>query len=257
MLALLAATGLAVACDDADPAPSPPNQDRMDAGAGPLDAAGVADAGTSSTADAGTGIVDECDPVRQTGCTDVMRPRCIVESAIPGEGTRCAGPSPDDFAFGQACNGGDCAAGLVCVNGAAGAVCEQICDRADDTGCGPLGVDWECRRQLRGTNWGVCTELPPACDGNTNVPCAANEACHPMQRRNGVFELRCLPAGSGGHGDPCNDGNNRCGRGHVCVRVGVNGNTECRQICTDDPQCPMMGACTGRISAVQLRYCHP
>ncbi len=258
----LVVAALIFGCDDTDsPAPGPGSG--SDAGAleaGASMDSGAADTGTSSTAgnrDAGAGPIDECDPVRQSGCNDPANPRCIVENPIPTDGTRCVGPSAQDIAFQQACQGGDCAPGLVCVNGGAGPVCEQICDRGDGTGCATLGSDWDCRRHLRGTNWGVCTELPPACDAQTNAPCDANQACHPMRLRNGTFELRCLPAGNGGHNDPCNDGNARCGRGTVCVRVGASGNTECRKICTDNMQCPNMGECSGQISAVQLRYCHP
>lgn len=68
-------------------------------------------------------LPDDCDPIEQTGC---MSPEACFPS---GEGAfTCAMPGPgtqDD-----SCEDEGCAAGFLCINGASGAVCAEICDRS-------------------------------------------------------------------------------------------------------------------------------
>lgn len=277
---LLAPTlGLALAsllaCSSTDPVPLTP-----DGGSGGADAAATADAGGGGSGrDAGGGptdtgvggldaggpadtggVVDECDPVRQTGCA-APETQCIVEND-PGRGTQCIAPPLDTFARGEACMGGDCEAGLICVNaGGAGPTCQTVCDRSDGSGCGMLGGDFDCRLQLRGTNWGICAELPPLCDAVSQQPCSATQTCAPLRRTDGVFELRCVAAGDRTHGQGCDQASTRCARAHICVNVQSLGATQCRQTCVTDMDCQttvgMNSSCVGAVSGLNVKYCDP
>jgi hypothetical protein len=264
-----------LACSSTDPVPLTPDAGGADAaaaadagggggGPGPDAGAGVGDSGAGGVdaggpADTG-GVVDECDPVRQTGCA-APETQCIVENQA-GRGTQCIAPPIDALARGEACMGGDCEAGLTCVNaGGAGPTCQTICDRGDGTGCAMLGGDFDCRLQLRGTNWGICAELPPTCDAVTLQPCTATQTCAPLRRTDGVFELRCVAAGDRTHGQGCDQASTRCAREHICVNVQSLGATQCRRTCVDDMDCQMtvgMGSsCAGAVSGLDVKYCDP
>ena len=258
-LVICAAVALAVACDQDDPAPG-----IMDAGATPTggdSGAGAPDSGTNGggadagPTDLGPTITDTCDPVQQTGCT-APRSKCIVENN-PGLGTQCVAPDPGDIPLGGDCTmrAGQCQAKLACINSGTSPICRQVCNRQDGTGCEALGDDYDCREHIRGTNWGVCAELPPACTASTNEPCAAGEMCAPVRLRNGQFSLRCRAAGQKMHGEPCDAAGNRCAVGLVCVSLA--GNPVCRTICTSDMDCPMMGECSGSVPGVDLDFCTP
>ena len=231
---------------------SVPDVPHMPAPDAPHDDAAV----RADTGDAGAGvIVDECDPIRQTGCPGATQ-RCIVENGVPGGGTRCVSDPGDSIALDGPCVGGDCAAGLVCVRVEADkSVCRQVCDPETGVGCEPLGIDYDCRAKLKDTNWGICTPLPPTCEPKTHVPCETYQACQPLRRRNGTFELRCGTAGTRVHGAPCNDTTRRCARDYVCVRVAAE--ATCYAVCATDPECPGRSACVGTISDLPIRYCYP
>lgn len=262
LLALACLAASAVGCSD-DPAPagnaaSDASTDAGSADAAPFDSGVIiADGGA---ADTGPMVQDDCNPVTQADCV-APNSKCVVESSVPNGGTECVTPDPTDNTLGETCSGRTCQAGLTCVNSGMGPICRQVCDRTDGSGCTSLGADFDCREQLRGTNWGVCGELPAECNAFTNMPCAANEACRPLRRRTGVFELRCGPAGAGVHGDTCDDAANRCSAGHVCVRLGTTGRIECRKVCQGNPDCTMgagaMSECSGTIMGVAAQYCNP
>ena len=202
--------------------------------------------------DAASAIVDECNPVEQTGCKASAR-RCVVESAAPSGGTVCIEPAGDE-GRGAACAGGECASGLACIGvDPSRPVCERVCNPYDGSGCEPLGADWYCGRRIMGSNWGICIELPAACDADTHAPCGGDEACHPFDVRREI-QLRCQPVGVERHGDPCGYDNRHCSRNHVCMRL-EGPVALCRALCSSDGDCPPSLYCGGRVRDVNLRFC--
>jgi hypothetical protein len=129
-------------------------------------------------------------------------------------------------------------------------VCRQVCDRGSGAGCDSLAVAADCLESVRGTNYGVCTELPPECDPVTQDPCGAGEACQTLLRFDGSFDLRCRPAGPGQAGDECS--NQRCDRGFICVNFG--GAPTCQTICGDGNDCTT-GTCSGSVNGVDVKFC--
>jgi hypothetical protein len=243
----LALSLLAIACGSNDPAPPLPAADAgpADSGAEPADSGLHPDA---AAPDLGP-VVDTCDPLAQD-CTDPSAIKCVVESATPRGGTRCVEPQNMEQTLGQPCSATECVAGLVCVRTASTSLCGQVCDPDTNMGCDALGMDWECASRLIDTNWGVCVQLAPLCDGVTQAPCPADQACQFVSRR-GMFELRCVRAGTGVDDSPCGAGTPGCARGFVCVREG-NGSF-CRKTCGGDPDCTAPKTCSSMVQ--NLRYC--
>lgn len=209
----------------------------------PRDASGDPDAGPADT-----GIVDQCDPLLQSGCVDPST-KCIIERG----GAECVTPNVDDVAINEPCAGGQCQPGMVCIGDGSGLppVCRQICDRESGAGCAGLPFEADCLERVRNTNWGVCSPLPPACDVLTQEPCPIGESCQPFLRFGGSFDLRCRPSGPGLEEDSCST--ERCERGLVCINIG--GAPLCKKVCDDDPGCAPDGMCAGRVNGVAVKYC--
>lgn len=238
----------AAACGEDDPVPPLPADGGADAGPGDTGTSTGTDAGIDAgVGDAGV-IVDQCNPLTQTGCADPVESRCAVEGP-PRAGAQCVEPPDMEKMLGDVCAALECGAGLVCVRTATVARCHQLCDRQTGMGCEALGSDYDCRLLLRDTNWNACAELPPLCDAVTQAPCEAGAACQFITRFDGTFELRCVPAGPGMDGDTCGGANPACGRGFICVRE--NAGSVCRKTCGGDADCA--GTCSG--TAQNVRYC--
>lgn len=251
MRALLAGILVLAACGSSEPAPNPTPD------GGPSDAAdgSVRDTGTSTTggdagvADVGARPTDQCNPITQD-CVDPSMSLCVVEPAMAGQGTTCVDPSTTALSLGQICRSRSCAAGLACVRTSSVPRCVAVCALGSTTDCARLGGDHDCR-SIHDTNWGACIQLPPICDPFTQAPCAALEACQPVQRSGGAFEFRCRTAGPGAEGGAC-DNTMGCARGLLCVRE--NGVTTCRKPCHDGGnECGGGTACTGTV--LTIRYC--
>lgn len=251
-LALLSIS-LFAACGD-DPPPNLPGDSGVFADA--------ADTGTSTAGDSGVGpdgmvitpdsgpIIDECNPLTQTGCNDPVESKCIVEGREPRGGTQCVEPNNVEKMLGEQCIGGECGPSLVCVRTASVSRCHQICDQTG-MGCEALGAAFACEVGLRDTNWRACVELPPACDLVTQDPCPQDQACQFYLRYNMMLEARCRPAGTGVDGDNCGGMNPGCARGFICVsELGVS---RCRKTCTDNAHCTAPKTC--RSTAGPARYC--
>ncbi len=242
-----AGDGALVGDDAAAAADAAPGQDAVPG----QDAAPGQDAtapGPDGGAPVDSGIFDTCDPLAQN--CPAMGDKCVIEPAMTGDGARCAPELATDPGLGEVCGGGDCQAGLVCVNTGTVARCGTVCDRVSGAPCSAMGADYDCTSVLT-TNWGVCRQLPPACDPVTLAPCAADQACQPVRRASGAFEFRCRAPGIGTAGQRCE--NSGCVRGLMCVRE--EGVSLCRQACVDggDP-CPMGLACNGTVLMTQ-KYC--
>jgi hypothetical protein len=240
-----------------DGAPAPdaaaPGQDALPGQDAPAPGDGATDRDASVGEDvlappADSGVLDQCNPVTQD-CQDAAD-KCRIEPAMMGQGTQCVERGLADRARGAVCAGGDCAAGLVCVNTGTVARCAQACDRSSGAPCSTLGADYDCRLQVRGTNWGACDQLPPACDPLTLAPCEPTQACQPVRRFDGTFEFRCRAAGSGAEGQRCESAG--CARGLVCVRE--EGVSLCRAPCgMAGPTCTAPQTCVGLVLGVS--YC--
>lgn len=239
-----AADGAAVGEDAAQGADATPGLDAVPG----QDAIPGQDALPGQDARPDSGIVDTCNPITQD-CPAAVD-KCIVEPAMPGQGARCVPETADEPGRGEVCGGGQCESGLVCVTTGTVARCGQICDRDATAPCAALGADYDCSG-ITTTNWGVCRQLPPACDPVTQAPCAADQACQTIRRVNGTFEFRCRAPGTGTAGQRCE--NAGCVRGLMCVRE--EGVSLCRQACVvgGDP-CPMGLACAGTVLTT-TRYC--
>lgn len=224
---------------------------------GAEDAATGMDAGTGADGgmlvDAGT-IVDNCDPVEQSGCDTPPNTKCVIEGGLPG--AECVPPSPNDVGLGEVCDGQACEAGLVCLRqsptSTTGA-CRKACDLDTGAGCEGLGMEYECRTQISGTNWGACTELPPECDPYTQAPCEQDKACQPFLRRTGTWEFRCRTAGDKAEGAPCG-GALRCDRGLACVSD-QSGNATCKKYCEGNADCTAPAMCTGVVPEPSFMFC--
>jgi hypothetical protein len=230
-----------------------------DAAAGPTDAALAIDAGVSIHADAGASPdggapADQCDPVTQQGCV-APAIKCVVEGPAPG--AACVEPGADEQALGDPCAGRDCEAGLACALVSTTSTiseCVKVCDLTSGAGCEALGLDYECRTRLTGTNWGACQELPPTCDPYSQAPCAAAEACQPFLRRTGTWEFRCRAAGLGEEDAACGGSNPACQRGLACVST-PRGAAFCRRICQLNTDCANQRQCNGVVSEPPFMYC--
>lgn len=211
------------------------------------------DSGVMPTPDAGT-VVDNCDPVNQTGCDTPPNTKCVIEGGNPG--AECVPPSPNDVGLGEVCDGQACEAGFVCLRQSQTSTigaCRKACDLTTGDGCETLGMEYECRTQISGTNWGACTELPPLCDPYTQAPCEQAQACQPFLRRTGTWELRCRTAGEGAEGAPCG-GAARCQRGLACVSD-TSGNAACRKYCELNDDCTAPAMCTGTVPEPPFMFC--
>lgn len=249
-------SGLLACSSGNEPPPNPGND------AGDLDAGGLLDTGTSTRTDGGLSsdgggpvpdagmVVDECNPITQD-CADPTKHLCVVEPVMAGSGTSCVEPSTTAVALNGLCTAFQCAPGLGCVRTGTAARCLQICDRTSGAPCSTLGTDFDCRLSIRGTNWGACQQLPPLCDIFTQAPCGAGQACQPVQRFGGSFEIRCRGAGTGTEGMSCENGAG-CVRGLVCVHE--SSGTLCRKPCRENMNdCTAPQTCSGTV--LSIRYC--
>jgi hypothetical protein len=85
----------------------------------------------------------------------------------------------------------------------------------------------------------ICPDAAPPppieeCDVFTPSSCPSGEVCYPIASPPGSaceaeqYGTVCIPAGTGGQGEPCGSGNG-CKGGHVCVITG--GGTQCAKLC--------------------------
>lgn len=219
------------------------------------DASPFSDAGVSG--DGGIPIVDECDPMAQTGC-QAPATKCVVENATANGGASCVMGGMTEAALGAACHGQDCLPGLACVRSStqAGSTCVKVCQFRTGAGCEPLGDEYECRTRITGSNWGACVMLQPPCDPATQVPCPPDRACSTFLRQTGTWEFRCRAAGTQDEGRPCgSSGGGECMRGLTCVTTGPAGPAVCRRFCTLSRDCPMPATCSGSVRDPPFMYC--
>jgi hypothetical protein len=255
---VLLASSLVLASGCSNEAP-PPNVDDGGPDSGIASDVGVEQESDSGNSDAApspdqgptdSGILDECDPLAQSGC-QAPTTKCIIERG----GAECATPGAEDKAIGEVCGGGQCQPGMVCIGDGSGTdpICRQICDRETGAGCAGLPFEADCLERVRNTNWGVCSPLPPVCDVLTQEPCPVGESCQPFLRFSQTFDLRCRPAGPGLEGESCMT--ERCERGLVCINIG--GAPQCTKVCDDDTWCTATSssACSGRVNGVAVKYC--
>jgi hypothetical protein len=220
-----------------------------DSGGNPTDSGNNPDTGNP----ADSGILDECNPVDQTGCDTPPQTKCVVEGGSPG--AECVEPSPNDVGLGEECTGEDCDPGLACIRDAQTSTlshCRNVCNLDTNVGCEALGAEYECRTSITQSNWGACTMLPPTCDPLTQAPCDANQACQPFLRRTGTWEFRCRTAGNQAEGDVCG-GNNACARELACVNQ--NGMPSCVRFCDEDMDCTNPLTCTGTVTEPPFNFC--
>lgn len=252
------------ACSD-DPPPAGAGDTGGDAAVdGGVEVDATVDAGTDAGPDGGMdtdgAVIDDCNPLLQSGCPGTEK--CVVEAPANDPGARCLPTGANDKALGQPCTGADCQAGLACIRTTTNstvAACVKVCDRSSGGGCEGLPGEWECRSRIRNSNWGACVELPPACDHLTQAPCAPSQACQPLQRFDGSFEFRCLEAGPKGDGELCGGGGQpeRCQRGMVCVRNPQTNESNCRILCDTMSDCPNQRQCSGSLSTPAAMFCGP
>ena len=174
-IGLIAAVSFAIACSD-DPAASLGDAGNGGADSATDDAALGADTGGNNN-DAGgngqdaavadSGIMDDCNPVTQTGCPPAAIPaatKCVVEPEMLGQGAHCVPPG-NDGNLGDMCTGEDCMPTLACaMTSTTGSTCVQVCDLSTGTPCQQLGNDFDCRSRISQTNWGACVMLGPICN---------------------------------------------------------------------------------------------
>jgi hypothetical protein len=269
-LAAVLAIGSAVGCADDESVADLPDAGSMPPADGGLpgnDAAAPQDTGVilsdaGATSDAASplvdaGVIDQCNPVTQTGCT-APETKCVIEPDQENDGAHCVQPG-NDHMLGETCDGEDCLAGLACVLTSTVATCVQVCDINGGTGCESLGTEYDCRTRVTGTNWGACSLLPPRCDPLTQTPCAPEEGCMPFTRRNNVRELRCREAGPLGIGELCGSSANnvQCQRGLVCIYDRGTMLATCRKYCGGTGDCTQPSSCTGTIDEPPFMYCVP
>lgn len=121
---------------------------------------------------------------------------CDYAGGVP-EGAECWGEE-------------DCEAGAGCLG-----VCARYCSPDVANNC-PSG--FECAEVT--TDFGYCVQ---PCDPFSGTPCGEDEACV-------VFPgtTACLRAGSGIHGNSCDNG---CARGYQCMQHYMSGNVQCHALC--------------------------
>lgn len=254
---MLALALVGAACSSEEATPSLPDAS-VPADGSTLDGSTTTDSGVhadAAVADDASTIVDDCDPVAQTGCT-APDTKCVVENPEPMGGTLCVPPGTD-VALDGLCTGGDCQPGLACVRtSSVASTCQQVCNFGTGTGCAALGDEFECRTRLTDTNWGVCLRLPPTCDPTTQAPCGPSLACGPYLRRSGAWEFRCRSAGTQAEGQACgSSGGGDCARGLACVRSQVTGQAACRKYCDTNSDCTAPTTCAGSVPEPAFMYC--
>jgi hypothetical protein len=245
---------------DGNTAPDTPTPDAGDTGEDPADTdvpdveQPVEDTGSEDTGDdVNYTPGGECDPYLQD-CPENEDGDAQQCNPIQGEPT-CIAQNPQQLAEDVACQGGDCAPGMTCINWSdgRGLVCTRLCDRNDGSGCGD---DKECGAWLRSNvNIGLCR--PPRADCDIYAQdCPEDEACtfglHP-ETNEPIFV--CENAGDNGSGDACSNGNGRCMAGLVCIRDDDT-NSSCHSICRTDDECTTDAQmCTGRSATWQVTFC--
>lgn len=195
----------------------------------------------------------ECDPYAQD-CPDDEDGDPQQCNPIQGEPT-CVQQNPRQIEEDQACEGGDCAPGLTCINWSdgRGLICTQMCDRNDGSGC---AEDKECGAWLRSnSNIGLCRPPRAGCDIYAQ-DCPEGEACNfglDPETNEPIFV--CETAGPNGAGDACSNGNGRCMAGLVCIRDDEE-SSSCHDICRTDDECTVEGQmCIGRSATWQVTFC--
>lgn len=260
VLALALTSFFAAACSDSEPPANPADGGPGGEDAGELpDAGGGGNDGGAPNADAAlpdTGVIDNCDPLAQSGCT-APETKCVIEPDQQNAGAHCVPPG-NDVGLGEACMGEDCLAGLACVRtSSATAECVQVCNVANGAGCEVLGENYDCRTRIIGTNWGACSELPPECDPLTQAPCPLDQACSTFVRRNDMREFRCREAGPATEGMPCGSSANgaQCIRTNVCVLDQATSTAVCRKFCDSNDDCTAPNTCIGVVSNPPFQFC--
>lgn len=248
------------ACSDGNALPSTP-----DSGVAPASDAGEqVDSGVIGGSDAAvgqdgsgvdSGVMDNCDPLAQSGCT-APATKCVIEPDALNAGAHCVPPGNDQM-LGDPCSGEDCQAGLACVATSTASSCVQICNIATGAGCESLGMDYDCRTRVLGTNWGACSLLPPICDPLTQMPCEPTQACSTFQRRNGIRELRCREAGPQGESAACGSSANGmgCMRNLVCILNSTTMMASCKRFCDTNDDCTAPQTCVGVVNDPPFQFC--
>lgn len=195
----------------------------------------------------------ECDPFEQD-CPMVDE---TAQVCIPIEGTpTCIREAVDPVAEDEACIGGDCQAGLTCINWSdgRGQICTRMCPRVE--GAEFCGEDKICAGFIR-TNQAIGLCQPPALTCDIYVQdCPEGQACtfgRDSETNEPIFV--CENAGPNAEGEVCSGGNGRCQAGLICIRDDETTST-CHAVCQDDDECQIDGqACAGRSSTWQVTFC--
>lgn len=195
----------------------------------------------------------ECDPFAQ----DCPPEDDVAQVCIPVDGTpTCIREPPDAVGEDGECVGGDCQAGLTCINwsDARGQICTRMCPRVGgEEFCGEEKV---CAGFIRSNPAiGLCQPPASTCDIYAQ-DCPEGEACtfgRDSETDEPIFV--CENAGPNAEGDPCSGGNGRCQAGLICIRDDETTST-CHAICQSDDECTIDGqACAGRSSTWQVTFC--
>lgn len=181
-------------------------------------------------------------------------------------------PDNDGAQGGEACTGGDCASGYVCVapsEDASQGVCRRTCNPSNPASCGSgyvcfdagqAGVCYPAASEGQDceATGGLCEaglECAPndaegfscrrRCEPNGGDECGPNQECVGLGDGNGnIVTGACYASGNAGEGDSCVSQAD-CGEGLLCVGTGGSGGTgsaSCFQSCEpSNPSCPYEG----------------
>jgi hypothetical protein len=180
----------------------------------------------------GCGTGSACRP-QLADATDTATPSCAHVAGASGAGENCA-------------SWNDCSRGTLCVGGK----CRTLCCGGDWSVCaegescyGTLAVRSPATGNVVPASVNVCLPVG-SCDVFDETSCRNSElACQIVDGRGSVG---CVPAGSAGFGDACQQAFD-CAPGFACA--GDAGRTVCRRLCRataegGEPTCPPAeGAC--------------
>ncbi|MEO1272873.1 MAG: hypothetical protein AAFX99_32700 [Myxococcota bacterium] len=194
-----------------------------------------------------------CDPYAQD-CPESENGE--PQQCVPIQGEpRCIPRNAQQVAAEQPCTGGDCAAGLTCINwgGDRGQVCTQMCDRNTREGCAD---NFSCSAWVQSNdNIGLCLPRPVLCDIYAQDCPEPDQGCtfgRDPDTNDPIFV--CATAGPQANGQLCSDGNGRCQAGLICIRTEGDAAT-CSRVCQNDNDCLGGQTCSGRSTTWDATFC--
>lgn len=188
----------------------------------------------------------ECDPVVQD-CPPEFQ--CSVRDGLP----KCVIPNENPVGEDEACYGGQCEAGLICVNFTSGTTCTSLCYRETGVGCPESKY---CGANLSSNaDIGLCVPRPILCDIH-NDTCPEGRQCGlARDPETGDPILSCVSAGDQPPGGACGSNIGRCSPYTICIQDTEDGTGHCYAVCQEDSDCTEPETCRATAQTWGVSYC--